>query len=415
MNLRTIYKFASNRTMHRFLLYILTILLCYVMFLLLLASWFSWRYVRHERYMCNQCLNGGIKQCGMLLLESDNAFEPDFLSEILEMEEIAGFTSGDVYQYPIDEIDKFGEQQKKMDPEYFENTGFVPWFCMNPSGVDVCRFNLREGKYPREWELKEDERLIYLGGNFENVTVGEKFESKGEPVTYVVGGVLENGSNWIYDDVYRFETIQDSHYVQCLDNMVVCLDPYWISGRNTYCVKKGYQIEDVESKLLQIAEKYDATIKLARLKDVIEENEYQFSVILNVIRLLTFIIIITSLIVLERTQYSEMINDTEYFGIFYANGATTRDLIAVLLVENLLKTAISFVLAVISGYFILRLQWKLFQPEIDLWNTARSVYLGQAILPSMLMGVGMVALSTSKSINWLKKKRPVELLQDYKM
>lgn len=162
-----------------------------------------------------------------------------------------------------------------MDPEYFENTGFVPWFCMNPSGVDVCRFNLREGKYPGEWELKEDERLIYLGGNFENVTVGEKFESKGEPVTYVVGGVLENGSNWIYDDVYRFETIQDSHYVQCLDNMVVYLDPYWISGRNTYCVKKGYQIEDVESKLLQIAEKYDATIKLARLKDVIEENEYQ--------------------------------------------------------------------------------------------------------------------------------------------
>lgn len=113
MNLRTIYKYASNRTMHRFLLYILTVLLCYVMFLLLLASWFSWRYVRHERYMCNQCLNGGIKQCGMLLLESDNAFNPDFLSEILEMEEIAGFTSGDVYQYPIDEIDKFGEQQKK--------------------------------------------------------------------------------------------------------------------------------------------------------------------------------------------------------------------------------------------------------------------------------------------------------------
>ncbi len=415
MNLRTIYKYASNRTMHRFLLYILTIMLCYVMFLLLLASCFSWGYIRHEHYLCNQCLNGGIKQCGMLLLESDNALNPDFLSEISEMEEIAGFTSGDVYDYLIDEIGKFGEQQKKLDPEYYENTGFVPWFLMNSSGVDVCHFNLREGKHPEEWELKENERLIYLGGNFENVTVGEKFESKREPVTYVVGGVLKKGTNWIYDDVYRFGTIQDSHYVQCLDNMVVCLDPYWINGRNTYCVKKGYKIEDVESKLLQIAEKYDAVIKLARLKDVIKENEFQFSVILNVIRLLTAIIIITSLIVLERTQYSEMINDTEYFGIFYANGATTRDLIAVLLVENLLKIAVSFVLAAISGYFIILVQWNLFQPQSVLWNTARSVYLGQAILPAMLIGVGMAAFSAGKSMNWLKKKRPVELLQDYKM
>ena len=415
MNLRTIYKYALNRTMHRFLLYSLTILLCFIMFLLLLTSWFCWGYVRHERYKCNQSLNGGIKQCGMLLLETGNAFDPDFLSEILAMEEITGFTSGDVYQYPADEIAEFGEQQKNMDSEYYQNTGYVPWFHMNQSGVDVCHFDLREGKHPEEWELKENEILIYLGGNFENVTVGEKFESKMDPVTYVVGGVLEKGCNWIYEDVYRFETIQDSHYVQCLDNMVVCLLPYCVSGRNTYCVKKGYQIEDVESKLLQLAEKYDAVIKLARLEDVIEENEYQFSIILNVIRLLTFIIIVTSVIVLERTQYSEMINDTEYFGVFYANGATTRDLIAILLGENILKTALSFVLAAISGYFILRLQWTMFQPGIEHWNTAKSVYFGQAILPSMLMGVGIVALSTGKSINWLKKKRPVELLWDYKM
>ncbi|MDD6072561.1 MAG: ABC transporter permease [Clostridiales bacterium] len=418
MNLRTVFRYASNRTMHRFLLYFLTILLCYVMFLLLLASLFCRNYVRHERYMCNRCLNGGIKQCGMLSLESDNAFDPDFLSEISEMEEMVGFTSGGVHQYPVDEIEKFGEQQKEMDSEYFENTGSVPWFYMNQSGIDVCHFNLKEGKRPEEWELKENEILIYLGGNFEDVIVGEKFESKYEPVTYVVGGILEKGTYWICDDVYIFESIesiQDSHYVQCLDNMIVCPDLYWINGRNTYCVKKGYRIEDVETKLLQTAEKYDISIRLARLEDVIEENEYQLSVILNVIHLLTLIIIIASLIVLGHTQYSEMINDTEYFGIFYANGAATKDLIAVLLVENVLKTVLSFVLAVVSGYFILRFQWKMFQPGADLWNTAKFVYFGQAILPSMLIGVGMVAISTVKSVSWLRKKRPVELLRDYKI
>lgn len=415
MKLRNIIKFSSDRTVHRLSIYILTILLCFVMFLLLLASWFSWRYIRYERYLCNQSLNGGIEQCGMFVLESDNAFDPNYLDIISELEGLVGFTSCDVYQYPVDEIRFFGEQQIKLDPDYYENSGFVPWFLMNESGVDVCHFNLQEGKKPEDWNLKNDEILIYLGGNFENVTVGERYKSKREACTYVVGGVFEKGTNWIYDDVYRFETIQDSHYVQCLDNMVVCLVPYCISGRNTYCVEKGYQIEDVEKELLEISEKYNITIRLARLEDVMEENEYQFSIILNLIRLLTFIIIIASLFVLERTQYTEIINDTEYFGILYANGATSRDLTAILFFENLLKLALSFVLAVIFGYFILRLEWNMFDPEKALWDTVKSVYVGQAILPSMLIGVGLNVFSTIRVICWLEKKSAFELLQNHKM
>ena len=414
MNLRTILKYSSNRTLHRLLICFLTVLLCYVMFLLLLASWFTWGYVVHERHLCDKCLNGGIKQCGMILFESGNVYDPDFLSEIIEMEEIVGFTCGDVYQSPNDEIEKYSEQQKKLDPEYFENIGFMPWFYMNQLGVEVCQFKLREGKYPDDWKLADDERLIYFGGNFQNVTVGEKFESNQEPITYVVGGVLETGTNWICDEVYMFESVQDSHYVQCLDNMIVCLQPYMISNRNTYCIKKEYRMEDVEAKILKIAEKYDVGIKLARLKDVIKENEYQLSFIINMIRMLTLIIIITALIVLERTQYSEMINDTEYFGIFFANGASMRDLIAILLGENIIKIVISFVLAVISGYYIIRFQWQMFQPGIDQWRIARDVYFGQAMLPSMVIGVGIIVLATIRTIKWLKNKNPAELLQNYK-
>lgn len=412
MKARTIYHYASSRTMHRFLLYCLTILLCTAMFILLLASWFAWRYVRHERYALNKCLDGGIKQCGMLLLEST---ENDFWADVSQMEELVGFTSSGVYSATVDDIEKFGVQQTKLDPEYVENTGYVPLLCMDDSGINVCHFNLQEGKYPEEWQLEKDEVLMYLGGNFENVTVGERIQSKSEPFTYVVGGVLEKGTNWICDDVYIFENVTDSHYVECLDNMVIELDPNPICSRVTYCVKKGYQMEDVETKLMELAQKNGAVIKLARLEDVLDENEYQFSIVLNVIRLLTVMILVTSLIVLERTQYSEMVNDTEYFGIFYANGASTRDLVAILLGENLLKTAVSFGLAVVIGYYYLRSEWQIYQPGIDQWNTAKSVYFGQAVLPSLLIGTGIIVLCTRKSIHWLKKRKPVELLKDYKV
>lgn len=414
MNLRTIWKYSFNRASHRLLVCFLTMMLTYIMFLLLLVSWFMWGYIQKEQQLCDNCLSEGMESCGMILFESGDMFNPDFLSELMNVEGLVGFTSGNVGEMPINEVEKYSEQQKALNLEYNENTGCAPWFFMNQFGIEVCQFNLSKGKYPDEWELEDDEQLIYFGGNFQNITIGEKIESKQMSVTYVVGGVLETGSNWICDEIYIYESILDAQYVQCLDNMIVCLEPQMVSGRNTYCIKNGYSMEEVEDRLFEVASKYDVGIVLARLNDVVKENNYQLSYVTNLVRLLTLLVIITSLIVLERTQYSEMINDTEYFGIFLANGASMRDLSVILLGENLIKVGISFVLAAFSGYFMLKLQWQLFQSEMNQWKTTGSVYVWRAILPSMVIGAGIVVFVTIRAIRWLKKKNPAELLRDYK-
>ncbi len=414
MSLQMLYKYAANRTLHRLIRYMVTLILCMVMFALLLISLFAWRYIRQERTACNQCLNGGIKQAGMLSFEG-YSYSNEFLYDMLNMDEITGVTSGGVYQPTVDVMGELGTQQEKLDPEYVKQQNGVPWFYMSWSGVDVCHFNLSEGKRPEEWDLAEDESLIYLGVNFKDIPVGTKYDCEFEQTTYVVGGILEKGTCWICDDVYIFESIRDTRYVEKLDSMVVCIDPDLISLRCTYTVKKGYSLEETEQKLLQLAEKHDEKIKLARLEDVIDENEYQYSYILNAIRAMTFLIMITALVILERTQFSEMISDTEYFGIFYANGATTRDLVLILVGENLLKVAAAYLLAGIGGYFVLRSTWQIFQPGIDNWRNVRTIYFGQAMLPAFLIGLLIVALATLKPILWMKKKSPVELIQEYKV
>ncbi len=414
MSLQMLYKYAANRTLHRLIRYMVTLILCMVMFALLLISLFAWRYIRQERTACNQCLNGGIKQAGMLSFEG-YSYSNEFLYDMLNMDEITGVTSGGVYQPTVDVMGELGTQQEKLDPEYVKQQNGVPWFYMSWSGVDVCHFNLSEGKRPEEWDLAEDESLIYLGVNFKDIPVGTKYDCEFEQTTYVVGGILEKGTCWICDDVYIFESIRDTRYVENLDNMVVYIAPYLVSGRCTYTVKNGYSLEETEQKLQQLAEKHDAKIKLARLEDVIDENEYQYSYILNAIRAMTFIIMITALVILERTQFSEMISDTEYFGIFYANGATTRDLVLILVGENLLKVAAAYLLAGIGGYFVLRSTWQIFQPGIDNWRNVRTIYFGQAMLPAFLIGLLIVALATLKPILWMMKKSPVELIQEYKV
>lgn len=372
--------------------------------------------MRKERIACDCCLNESIKQAGMILFDE---FNNEFLNEMMNMEEIEGITSGDVYLLSEDIVEELGKQQKEMDPEFLKVQGGVPWFYMNLEGVDVCKFNIKEGKRPEEWKLEEGEYLIYLGNNFKNIEVGTKYYSEEYKETYVVGGILDKGTDWIYDDIYRFESITDSHYVQNLDSMVVRIGrggaASLISGRNTYVVKKGYHVEDVEPKLQKLAEKYDMEIRLARLTDILDENEYQYSHILKMIRTLALIIIITALFVLEHTQFSQMINDTEYFGIFYANGASTKDLILILVGENIFKIMISFFLAVVSGYSGLRFIWFQFQPGIDNWRNAKTIYFEQAILPSFAIGLLIICLATLRPILWMKKKSPVELIQEYKV
>lgn len=414
MNLQMLYKYAANRTLHRLIRYMVTLILCMVMFLLLLVSMFAWRYIRRERTACDQCLNGGIRQAGMISFEG-YSYSREFLNDMLNMDEITGVTSGSIYQPTTDMIEELGVQQEKLDPEYVKQQDGVPWFYMSWFGVDVCHFNLRDGKRPEEWELAEAESLIYLGANFKDIPVGTKYDCEFEQTTYVVGGILEKGTCWICDSVYTFESIRDTRYVENLDNMVVLIDPDLISLRCTYTVKNGYSLEETEQKLQQLAEKHNAKIKLARLEDVIDENEYQYSHILNAIRTMTFIIMLTSLVILERTQFSEMISDTEYFGIFYANGAATRDLALILVGENLLKVAAAYLLAGVGGYFVLRSTWQLFQPGIENWRNVRTIYFGQAMLPAFLIGLLIVALATLKPILWMRKKSPVELMQEYKV
>ncbi|MCM1158779.1 MAG: ABC transporter permease [Bacteroidales bacterium] len=412
MKLKMIYKYAADRTVRRLIRYVMTIALSMVMFLLLLVSLFAWKYIRRERTACNHCLNGGIKQAGMLFFEE---YTEEFLEDVLNLDEVTGVTSGDVYQPTVDMIEELGRQQEKSDPEYVKRQNGVPWFYMSSTGVDVCHLNLSDGKPPEEWNLAKDESLIYLGANFKNIPVGTRYDCEFEETTYVVGGILEKETCWIRDDVYIFESITDTRYVENLDNMVVYICPSLISLRCTYTVKDGYSLEEAEQKILQLAKKHRAKIKTARLEDVIDENEYQYSHLLKAIRTMTWIIMITALVILERVQFSEMISDTEYFGIFYANGASTRDLAFILVGENLLKVAVSYLLAGVTGYFVLLSTWKIFQPGIDNWRNVKSIYFEQAMLPAFLIGLLIVGLATLKPILWIRKKSPVELIQEYRV
>ncbi len=412
MHLKMIYKYSFNRTLHKLVVYMATIFLCFAVFALLLVSIFAWRFVRKGRTAADECLNGGMKQAGVISIENvdweyGEVIEA-FVQEASEMEEISGIGEGSIGGRGTEGLEELWEKQKQLqntDPSYL-------WgYYMNLEAVGLYNIQLQEGKMPDEYELNEDIELFYLGSNYTDIPIGTKYEVGGH--TVYVAGILEEGTKLLSEDVDCNDAIVDARYVEDMGNQILEVSTCIYSADLTYTVTEGYTVKETETKLRNLAEKHGLKMSFGVLEDILDEKERQHSYIFDTIKKMLIAITITAFFLLLCTQLAEMLDDMSYFGIFYANGASTRDLIGILLGENLIKVIVSYILAVIAVYYAIKHEWSIYQPGIEKWENAMEIYFRETMGPAFLIGVALALFATVIPIFWFRKKTPTELIRGY--
>ncbi len=417
MHIRVICKLAEKRTLHSLLLYIASVFLCFTVFLLLLISVFAWKFTSQGKTLCDKCLNGGIKQAGAIEIENfstgDHNNINNFEQQAGQLDEITGIGSSGCFGNDSECLRELMDRQTQMEGTDASSFWFV---SVNWEGAGVCKFDLQQGKPPEEYERQEDVLLLYLGSSYSDIPVGTVYEVKGEPgYTYYVAGILEKGMKWISEDIYLEDVIVDSHYVENLDHYAVVIGDDINSFRLTYTVKEGYTVKEAEKKLIELAEQNGLDMNFAMLSDIIEEREHQHGFLIHMIQKIFVSVVVAAFFLLLCTQLSEMMDDMRYFGILYANGASTKDIICILFGENLLKVFVAFLLAVFAMYFVLKAQWHMFQPGVEAWENAKYLLFFGTMGPALLAGGVLVVLTAMIPALWLKKKSPVELMQGYRM
>lgn len=417
MHFNMIYKYALNRTLHKLIVYIVTILLCFLLFVLLLISIFANNYVGKGKKVLDKCLNGGVGQAGLIEIETFDFEYKDAINSFVQdanlLAEVRGIGYGCCFGGPADELEVLWERQKQLQKTSDDNLWL---YFINLEAVNVCNMILQDGKLPDEYDFGKNTALLYLGSGYSDVPIGTTYETvldDGRICLYYVAGIFEEGMNWISEDVYIDDLIVDAVYVENMDYQILVVDEGISSFRLTYTVEKGYKVKDVETKLRMLAEKHGLKMRFAVLEDILDEKERQHSYIFDTIKKMLIAITITAFLLLLCTQFAEMLDDMSYFGIFYANGASTRDLISILLGENLIKVIVSYILAVIAVYYAIKHEWSLFQPGIEKWENAMEIYCGQTIGPAFVIGVMLALLATVIPILWFRKKSPTELMRGY--
>ncbi len=419
MHLKMIYKYSVDRTLQKLIRYMVTVFLCFTTFVLLLVSIFAWRFVRQGRRAVDECLYGGIEQAGLIEVEvtdiEDYEMVNSFVQEVIRMEEINGIGDGGIYGRDTEGIEELWEEQERVQKKSDE---YLWVYNTNVEAFNIYNIKLQEGKMPYEYDMNEDISLLYLGSDYTNIPVGRTYkvgEGKEWEYTVYIAGILEEGTNLISDEIYWDDAIVDAKYVEAMDGKILAVNTGVSSARLTYTVNDGYTIKETENKLRSLGEKHGLKLRFGVLEDILDEKEQQHSYIFDTLRKMLIAITITAFFLLLCTQFAEMLDDMSYFGIFYANGASTRDLIAILFGENLLKVLVSYILAVIGVYFAIKYEWSIYQPGVENWENAMEIYCKQTLVQAFLIGVVLAVLATWIPIIWFKHNSPTELIQGYKV
>ena len=418
MKFKTIIKFAMDNIAQRFIMYMATLLLCYLAFGLLLFSLYSYQFTRQGRTVCEAILNGGIESTGMFQIMDYFYLEEEkllhFMRQAYALNEINAMGSCSIGGN--DDI-CFSELLKRQNEMIGTQNDYVMFLFMNQEALSICDLKIQKGKSIEELVVKEREYPLYLGSNFSDIPIGTVYEIKREDGTiaakFEVVGILKKGMQWIDEEIYKEEPLLQLDYTTSMDNMGIMVIDYLITSLLTYTVADGYSIQDAEKKIETLAKQHEINIKFATFSSIIESKERKNALAIRTSSKMVIFICITIIVTLMCSQIAMLLDDTKRYGVFYANGASTMDFIYILFMENILKIIIAFLCAVFSGIFVLNGIFRTYGNLMMSLDVGQAVYWKQTVGSAFFIGIFLAGISSLIPIWLLKTFTPVHFMKHY--
>lgn len=280
----------------------------------------------------------------------------------------------------------------------------VEVFHVMDSAWEMMNLELYEGTPPDQYDLEEYNPL-YLGYEYRNlVSVGDVLGTTGNG-TYIVAGILQKGSLMPTNLENLQEFTISSAY--SLDYGVLQIVPNETNVYYYFSLEDGYEFIEAQRMIQQAAEKQGWLVSIgsrdARLSLIDEYlkpvNRYVWQMLL--------VVGLTACLVAACYQTMSIINRKSEYGILYANGASTRDLIGMILIENLVKLLISLIL--LMPLFVLLAQRVFIFFYGDRYMLQWMIW-SQVSWKVLLVGLGMMLLSSILPVYTLTRYSPVELI-----
>ncbi len=314
------------------------------------------------------------------------------------------------YGYGPVELEELQFLRKIQGDHVYQIPSNKSWYegvMMSPGMWNMLQLKLAEGMAPEAYDL-EQYTPIYLGAAYQgHIKVGTIIESQhASENDYIVAGILRRGTRLPTEHIYMLDKF-DVYCTYPGDHAVISITTFTGSYPWYFELQDGVSFEEAEWELLKLAEDQGMQVEIDSMGaqlDLLQTSlkqwrQYMLEIIL--------VIGITACIVVTCYQTITVMSRRTEYGILYANGATTGDLLSFIVLENSMK----LILALIFIIPILLILSKEILAYTDAEYYMLKLMIRQKIIWEMgAVGVLMMLISSLLPMVTLKRYTPVELI-----
>ncbi len=393
-----------------------TIVLCAISIVLIYFAVYIYKDNVYCKENADKLLSGGINNTG--LLSCINGLENDsldtFRNELYGLEEIEGIGAtqmpGPGY-FGLEDIYKI---QSKYMADLYDN-GSKDWmYCTNIENtfINALNIELESGEFVSDINQPDNVTYIYLGYNLRDIPVGTEYNistRNGEiSIKLIVKGVLKKDSRMINGDMF---SNTDGFYSETcftqLDNVVVAVLNHSSSDLWLFQYNENTDFETSKKKIEEVAEKYGIDVMVGNLSNIVEEKENTTKELNRTIIDLLVIAMIVSISIMICMQIMLIINNLSEYGILCANGFSIKDICIMLVLENIIKIAIAFIVGTFASWKLILFSFAGIEEMMPVFN---DIFFEYSILHVGLCSLGIILISSVIPVIMMSRYKVVDLI-----
>ncbi len=399
MSLKEIIKFTMEQFVKKFYKQLCIGCLLVVSMLAFGAMFYMDYKIYGIRNDTDKVLATGISDKGLVFLHDDNEELKDEIRALDSVKYLGGYSTGVGILDWCEELREIKERNwYNTDNEEYVLEGIDAATTIMKDTMAFMNLKFASGGVVSEEEREEDVYYVYLGSDYKDIEVGSRYYMEAWDADMVIAGILEEGQMFLNE--YLLDSVEDvGDALYPTDCMIFYETMADYEYPLMFQTKEGYTLEEAMEDIRAVCKKYGCEHHTISLDEVLTENENRFEDMFRIIKEMMAILALTIIVIQTCVCVSDFIANKRYYGILYANGMNNKDLIKVLVMQNLLLFVLCGIISVATGVL-------LFQNMVILDESI----LGYVIGKTGIVTLGILCATIVIPIIYITRNRTADLI-----
>lgn len=294
-----------------------------------------------------QVLIGDIEQTGILCVDDYSAEAAlDFYQEACASAHITAI--GPIGVGATDIVPELASIQQGHQINIYNSKRSVEMHYIKAGVLPLCNMELEQGDFISETGSVDDRWTgLYLGYAYKDIPVGTIYTyelSDNTTLYFEVLGIMKEGSRFVSEEILRGNEAGSTCLYNEVDYGVLAVQGGYIMDGSWVFGFSGVSYQEIKKELSTLAKKHGIDIEISSLAADLSKADRENAYFQGLLKKLAFLFGFTAAFFILSFQLMNVWKRAPEYGVLYALGAETRDIVWIVIYTAVIKLTIAFLL-----------------------------------------------------------------------